>query len=117
MARAATVFAALLVAGSSTAAGADTLKPLQAGTFTLEAWTASVYYTASSADYEVVRTIASPHQSEPVPIRFVAALAPGEKQSIAVGSFGTSALPAVLEIARTGDVVSARVVQPTTTGW
>ena len=110
-----TVLTILVAAGLSTTAGAGTLEPKQAGTFTLEDWTASVYYTDSGGNYEVVTTIASPYQDDGVPIRFTAALAPGQTTTVAVGSFGSNGNPAVLEIERTGDGLSATVT-PSETG-
>jgi hypothetical protein len=112
MFRLATVLAALLAVGVSTGASAEALKPLQAGTFTLDAWTASVYYTDSGGYYEVVTTFASPHQDDGVPIRFTAALTPGQTTTVAVGGFQPEAVPAVLEIKRTGDALSAEVIRP-----
>jgi hypothetical protein len=108
MTRTAPILSLLLGAAMPfTAASAD-LASLEAGKFILGTHTASVYYTVDGASYEVVTTIAPSYDAPGAPARFAASLLPGQKQTVSVGAFGTGAAPAVLEVVRTGDTLSAR---------
>ena len=110
MKRTATILALFLGTGLPFAAAADDLKPLEAGTFILGTQTASVYYTVDGASYEVVTTVAPTHDAASAPGRFAASLLPGQKLTVAIGAFATDAAPTVLEVARTGDTLSAHVL-------
>jgi hypothetical protein len=112
MKRTATILALLLGTALPFAAAADDLKPLEAGTFILGTHTASVYYTVDGASYEVVTTIAPTDDvsGAGAPARFAASLLPDQKQTVAVGAFATGVAPAVLEMVRTGDTLSARIL-------
>jgi hypothetical protein len=112
MLRTATALSLLLSAALPSAAAADDLKPLEAGTFLLGMHTASIYYTVEGASYAVVTTIAPASDAPGAPVRFTASLFPGQKQTIAVGAFATTAAPAVLEVVRTGDTLSAGILPP-----
>lgn len=110
MTRTATALSLLLGTTMPFAAAAGDLAPLEAGTFILGTQTASVHYTVDGASYEVVTTIAPTHDAPGAPARFTASLLPGQKQTVAVGAFATGAAPAVLEVVRTGDTLSADIL-------
>jgi SAM-dependent methyltransferase len=94
------IFAMALATSLGGVAGAENLRPMQAGTFTLNDWTASVYYIDNGGSYEVVVTMVALHGEERVPIRLTTELDPGESKTVEVGSFDTSEDLAVLEIER-----------------
>ena len=104
--------AAALMVATVVAFGADAseLKPLQAGTFVLGTHTVSVYYTDRRGSYEVVTTIAPDADLRGAPMRFVGSLAPGEKQTLSFGEFGTTAAPRALELVHGGNHLVATVV-------
>ncbi len=113
MTRTATALSLLLGTTMPFAAAAGDLAPLEAGTFILGTQTASVHYTVDGASYEVVTTIAPAHDAPGAPgapARFAASLLPGQKQTVAVGAFATGAAPAMLEVVRTGDTLSAHIL-------
>lgn len=107
------ILATALATGLGGVAAAENLHPMQAGTFTLNDWAASVYYIDSGGSYEVVVTLATLHGEERVPIRLTTQLQPGERQTVEVGSFDMSENPAVLEIERTDDGLSVDVPSST----
>ena len=88
-------------------ADASELQPLQAGIFVLGGQTASVYYTVSGDTYQVVTTIAPKNAASGVPIRFVGFLQPGQTALISAGEFGTTSVPATLELVHTAGGLSA----------
>jgi hypothetical protein len=92
-----------------TAASADDLAPLQAGTFGLHDHVAAVYYTVKNGNFEVVTTFA-PSAGDPVPARCTAQLAPGQIATVSVGAPGAGVPPAVLRFERDGDTLRAEVV-------
>jgi hypothetical protein len=104
------ILATALAASLGGVAAAETLRPMQAGTFTLNDWAASVYYIDSNGSYEVVVTLATLHGEERVPIRLTTELEPGESKTVEVGSFDMSENPAVLEIERADDELSATLM-------
>jgi hypothetical protein len=53
-----------------------------------------------------VTTIAPNDGAPGSPTRLIASLLPGQKQTVAIGTFGTAASPIVLEMERTGDALS-----------
>jgi hypothetical protein len=103
------LIATTLAASLSGAASADTLQPLQGGTYTLKEWTASVHYTDNGETYGVVITLAALHGERRVPIRVSTALAPGQTGTVAIGSFDMKEDPALLVIERTDDGLLAYV--------
>jgi len=88
-------------------ADASELKPLQAGTFVLDAHTVSIYYTTADDTYEVVTTIAD---ASGAPIRFVGSLQPGQKALVSAGQLGTAAEAETLELVHRGNLLSATQV-------
>jgi hypothetical protein len=103
LARTNVILATALATSLGGVAAAENLHPMQAGTFTLNDWAASVYYIDSGGRYEVVVTLAALHGEERVPIRLTTQLQPGERKTVEVGSFDMSENLAVLEIERTDD--------------
>ena len=106
MTRTALSLSLLLGAAMPVTAAAADLAPLEAGTFILGTHTASVYYTVNGTSYEVVTTIAPTDGAPGSPTRLIASLLPGQKQTVAIGTFGTAASPIVLEVERAGDALS-----------
>jgi hypothetical protein len=97
------LIATALAASLSGAASADTLQPMQGGTYTLEDWTASVHYTDDGETYGVVITLAALNGESRVPIRVSTLLAPGQTGTVEIGSFDMKKDPALLLIERTDD--------------
>jgi hypothetical protein len=97
------LIATMLAASLSGAAGADTLLPMQGGTYNLDDWTASVHYTDDGEIYGVVVTLAALHGEGRVPIRVSTGLLPGQTGTVEIGSFDTEKEPASLVIERTDD--------------
>jgi hypothetical protein len=100
------LIATTLAASLSGVVSADTLQPMQGGTYILSEWTASVHYTDTDGSYEMVITLAPLNGDKPVPIRFTAALGPGQNNTVEIGSFDTNVDPTVLEIERVDDGLS-----------
>jgi hypothetical protein len=109
MKQSAIAFTSLVSLALSCSAVAGELSPLQAGTFALGNHTASVYYTVHDGLYDVVTTIAPDADLKGAPMRFVGALAPGQKQTISFGAFGTTAAPRTLELLNNGEHLVATV--------
>jgi hypothetical protein len=95
------------------AAQAGGLRPLEAGTVVLGAYTASIYYTVSGDTYEVVTTIAPGPEASGAPIRFVGYLLPGQKAIVSTGQFDTTIAPESLELLHDGQLLLARRVTKT----
>lgn len=104
------IFAMALATSLGGGAAAENLGPMQAGTFTLNNWTASVYYIDNGGSYEVVVTMAALHGEERAPIRLTTDLEPGESKTVEVGSFDMSVDLAILEIERADEGLSATVM-------
>jgi hypothetical protein len=94
-------------------AQAGGLRPLEAGTVVLGAYTASVYYTVSGDTYEVVTTIAPGPEALGGPVRFVGYLLPGQKAIVSVGQFETTVAAETLELLRDGELLWAKRVTKT----
>lgn len=101
---------ALTPATAEEPADAQALAPLQAGIFAVENHIASVHYTVSGDDFDVVTTIAPDAEHGGVPMQFVAPLAPGEKQTVSIGAFDTTASPRLLELVHDGDRLVATLM-------
>ena len=109
MKNSAILFSSLVSLALACPAVAGELSPLQAGTFVLGNHTASVFYTVRDGLYDVVTTIAPDADLKGGPMRFVGSLAPGQKQIISLGEFGTTAAPRTLELLNNGEYLVATV--------
>lgn len=93
---------AALAIAMPTVAHSMELKPLQGGSFELGDHAVSIYYTENDQDYQVVTTIAPVDDIDGAPIRFVGLMAPGQTETVSVGSFN-STVSEVLELVHNGD--------------
>jgi len=96
-----TVLAAAFSLASLGAAHATTLRPIDGQSVHLGDLAGVIYYTVEPDGYRVVTTLAQGEAGTPV--RFVSVLAPGQRALLS-----TPNQAAVLEIMRTGDVVTVR---------
>jgi hypothetical protein len=98
------ILAGLLAAsiGLTGAAKAEELAPMEAQSISLGDLTGVAYYTVADDGFRVVVTLAA---GEAQPVRFSAALAPGQSIALSVPQ-GPGETAREVEIRRSGDVVS-----------
>lgn len=104
---------AVLGLGVSLPAAAESLVPLQAGTFELGHHVASVFYTDRAGRFEVVTTVAPRADLGGTPAQTVGHLSLGQKQLVSIGAFSTTAKPDTLELVHAGDHLEANVLPST----
>ena len=93
----------------ATVARAGDLRPIEANVATLGAVTVVTYYTPGPEGFDLVATAQTGEDGGPVPLRFTATLAPGQRAVISVPR-AAGEPPLAVEFARVGDRVEVREV-------